>query len=102
MGREGDTKNRVVVYPIHTALFLRFYCLEIIASRVEMKLRSSSFDRGRSQLASSNTSLIVTGSIWLLVVSMLVGCPFVCFIVLCIYLSTNVMISQYPYANIFD
>jgi len=40
-----------------------------MASRAETKLRSSSLDRGRSQLAKFNTSLIVTGSMLLVVKS---------------------------------
>lgn len=43
-------------------------------SRCEIKSRNSSFVRGRSQVASCNTSLSVTGSIIAFVDSIVVGC----------------------------
>jgi len=53
--------------------------------------------RGRSQVASESTSLIVTGSMLMLsVASIALVCPFFVFVALYPYVSINVIESQYP------
>lgn len=59
------------------------YLPEMADSRKAMKLNSSSLVRGRSQVASSNTSLMVTGSTWVEVDSIV----FCLFLFLLLYVS---------------